>query len=65
MAAPLTLDSTTEDAQYQAMAQHYLAEVTQVNQAMACDQQEIEQLQLETRRILAEMQLILHKIEAR
>ena len=65
MATPLTLEPAAEDAQYQAMAQQYLIEITQVNQAMVRDQQEIEQLQTETRRLLAEMQVVLHKIEAR
>ena len=60
-----TLEPAAEDIQYQAMAQHYLDEITQVNQAMGRDQHEIDQLQAETRRLLADMQMILHKIEAR
>jgi hypothetical protein len=65
MATPLTLEVGAEEAQYQAQAQHYLNEIVQVNQAMARDQQEIEQLQAETRRLLTDMQVVLRKIEAR
>lgn len=65
MATIATLEPAAEDAQYQAMVQHYLDEITQVNHLMARDQQEIEQLQTETRLLLADMQIVLHKIEAR
>lgn len=65
MADTMTLEPTAEDVQHQAMVQQYLDQITEVNQAMAHDQQEIETLQGETRRMIADMQIILHKIEAR
>lgn len=65
MATPLTLEPAAEDAQYRVLTQRYLEEIEQINQAMAHDQQEIEQLRAETRRLLTEMQAVLQKIEAR
>lgn len=65
MATLATLEPTAEEAQYQALTEHYLGEIQQINQAMARDQQEIEQLRTETRRLLADMQTVLQKIEAR
>jgi len=65
MADTMTLELTAEDVQHQAMVQHYLDQIAEVNQAMTRDQQEIEKLQSETRRMIADMQIILHKIEAR
>jgi hypothetical protein len=65
MADTITLEPTAEDVQHQAMVQQYLDQIAAVNQAMARDQQEIEMLQTETRRMIADMQVILHKIEAR
>ena len=65
MADTMTLEPTAEDVQHQAMVKHYLDQIAEVNQAMTRDQQEIEQLQTETRRLIADMQIILRKIEAR
>ncbi len=65
MADTMTPEPTAEDVQHQAMVQQCLDQIAEVNQAMAHDQQEIETLQSETRRMIADMQIILHKIEAR
>lgn len=65
MATIATLEPTAEDAQYQALTQHYLDEIAQVNRTMERDQQEIERLRVETRTLLADMQVVLKKIEAR
>jgi len=65
MATQLTVEPAAEDAHYQAMTQHYLAEIQQINQAMARDQQEIERLQADTRHLLTNMKTILQRIEAR
>ena len=65
MADTMTLELTAEDVQHQATVQQYLDQIAEVNQAMTRDQQEIEKLQSETRRMIADMQIILHKIEVR
>lgn len=65
MATPLTQQPAMNDAQYQAMTQQYLEDIQRINQQMAYDQQEIELLQTETRRLLTDMQVVLKRIEAR